>query len=69
MLRVAVTEAPEKGKANRAISTLLSREFGVSKSAVRTISGETSPRKRFLLAGVTLAEVTLRIESMGLAEG
>lgn len=69
MLRVAVTEAPEKGKANRAIGALLSREFGVSKSAVRILSGETSPKKRFLLVGATPAEVALRIESMGLAEG
>jgi uncharacterized protein (TIGR00251 family) len=51
MLRVAVTEPPEKGKANKAIVAVLSKALGVSKSAVVLISGATSPRKRFLIAG------------------
>ena len=51
MLRVAVTEAPEKGKANKAIVAVLSKALGVSKSAVVLVSGATSPRKRFLIAG------------------
>lgn len=53
MLRVAVTAAPEKGKANQAIVALLSRELGVPKSAIKILAGETSPRKRFLIVGGT----------------
>lgn len=53
MLRVGVTAAPEKGKANQAIVALLSRELGVPKSAIEFLSGETSPRKRFLIVGGT----------------
>jgi uncharacterized protein (TIGR00251 family) len=49
MLRVAVTAAPEKGKANKAIVDVLSRALGVPKSAVVLLSGETSSRKRFLI--------------------
>jgi uncharacterized protein (TIGR00251 family) len=49
MLRVAVTAAPEKGKANRAIVTVLSDALGVPKSAIQLTDGETSPRKRFLI--------------------
>lgn len=49
MLRVAVTAAPEKGKANRAIVELLSKNLGVPKSAIELVSGETSPHKRFLI--------------------
>ena len=49
MLRVAVTAAPEKGKANRAIVALLSEALDVPKSAIELISGETSPQKRFLI--------------------
>ncbi|MCC7474701.1 MAG: DUF167 domain-containing protein [Pirellulales bacterium] len=52
-LRVAVTAAPEKGKANRAITDVLSKAFGLSKSEVELIAGETSPQKRFLLVGLT----------------
>jgi uncharacterized protein (TIGR00251 family) len=49
MLRVAVTAAPEKGKANQAIVTVLSDALGVPKSAIELTDGETSPRKRFLI--------------------
>ena len=51
MLRVAVTEAPEKGKANKAIVAVLSKTLGVPKSAIVLLSGTTSPRKRFLIVG------------------
>lgn len=51
-LRVAVTAAPEKGKANRAIIDLLSKSLGVAKSSIELITGETSPQKRFLVSDV-----------------
>jgi uncharacterized protein len=51
LLRVAVTEAPEKGKANKAIVAVLSRSLGVSKSSIKLLSGETSVRKKFLVVG------------------
>ena len=57
MLRVAVTAAPEKGKANRAIVELLSEALGVPKSAIELLSGETSPQKRFLVAGAKADEI------------
>lgn len=50
---VAVTQAPERGKANEAILEELARFLGVKRSAVRLISGATSPRKRFLILGTT----------------
>jgi uncharacterized protein len=52
-LRVAVTAAPEKGKANRAIVELLSKSLGVAKSSIELIAGETSPLKRFLMTDST----------------
>jgi uncharacterized protein (TIGR00251 family) len=53
-LRVAVTAAPEKGKANQAIIEVLSKTFGVSKSAVELVAGDTSPHKRFLIVGASV---------------
>ena len=50
-LRIAVTAAPEKGKANRAIIDLLSDRLGVAKSSIELIAGETTPQKRFLVIG------------------
>ncbi|MFO0891420.1 MAG: DUF167 domain-containing protein [Isosphaeraceae bacterium] len=56
-LRVAVTAAPEKGKANAAIASLLSRLLGCRGSQVTQLSGETSRQKRFLIAGLTPDEL------------
>ena len=51
-LRVAVTAAPERGKANEAIQTLLAESLGLKPSRISLISGATSRRKRFLLEGI-----------------
>jgi uncharacterized protein len=51
MLRVAVTAAPDKGKANKAIISLLSDALKLPKSSIELIAGETSPQKKFLIAG------------------
>lgn len=50
-LRVAVSAAPEKGKANQAIVAVLSNALGMPKSGIVLVSGATSPRKRFLIVG------------------
>lgn len=44
--KVKVAAAPEKGKANRALCEFLAAHFGVAKSQVRIVSGETAHRKR-----------------------
>jgi uncharacterized protein (TIGR00251 family) len=49
MLRVAVTAAAEKGKANRAIIGVLSEALDVPKSAIEIVSGEASSKKRFVI--------------------
>lgn len=56
-LRVSVTAAPDKGKANEAIIGVLADAFQLSKSAVQLQSGPTSRQKRFLLQGANLAQV------------
>jgi hypothetical protein len=44
-LKVKVTSAPEGGKANREVIKLLAEYFGVNKSSIRIIRGETSREK------------------------
>jgi uncharacterized protein (TIGR00251 family) len=51
-LRIDVSVAPEKGKANRAVGDVLAELFGITKSEVQLLSGATSRQKRFLLAGI-----------------
>lgn len=40
-----MTAAPEKGKANAAVVEVLSEALDLPKSALRIVSGETSPLK------------------------
>ncbi|HEV3344139.1 MAG TPA: DUF167 family protein [Pirellulales bacterium] len=63
ILRASVTQAPEKGKANKAIIELLSRELGLKKSQIELIAGETSQQKRFLLRDVCVEEIIRRLSS------
>ena len=48
-LKVCVTQAPEKGKANKAIVEVLAKWLGVRKSQIELISGETASQKKFLV--------------------
>ena len=43
--RIKVSSAPEKGKANKRIIELLSRELGAKKRDIKIVSGVTSDRK------------------------
>lgn len=45
-LKVKIAAAPEKGKANAELCAFLAAHYGVPRSSVVIVSGETSPRKR-----------------------
>jgi hypothetical protein len=60
-LKVCVTQAPERGKANKAILALLAKRLGVRKSQVTLLHGETSPRKDILIAGLSADDLRERI--------
>ncbi len=63
-LRVAVTAAPEKGKANAAIAAVLADTLGCRSSQIALLSGETSRQKRFLVAGVAPDELRRRLDAL-----
>ena len=44
-LKVQVTAAPERGKANDAVVEVVAAALGVPRSRVRIVAGETSPLK------------------------
>lgn len=66
-LCVAVTQAPEKGKANRAIAAVLAGAFKIAKSKVELVAGETSRQKTFLLRGLTAEEAASRLRAASAA--
>jgi len=59
MLKVKVSAAPEKGKANQCLIKFLSKQLGVKKNAVSIISGTTSPVKHVQVSGMS-ADVLLK---------
>ena len=46
---VCVTQSPEKGKANKALIAVMSKQLGLRKSQFALLSGETSREKKFLV--------------------
>jgi len=61
-LQVAVTQAPEKGKANQAIIVVLAKELGLKRSQFELLSGAASPQKKFLVRGIHPTDLAERIE-------
>ncbi len=61
-LKLSVTQAPEKGKANKAIVALLSKALGLRKSQLELLSGATSPQKRFLVQDESVEELARKIK-------
>ena len=63
-LRVAVTAAPEKGKANEAIAKVLAEALGCKAAEVILIFGQSSRDKKFLIAGMSESELSERLKSL-----
>jgi uncharacterized protein (TIGR00251 family) len=61
MLKVNVTTAPEKGKANRTIVEMLCEELSLSRSQITLVAGQTARNKQFLIRDLDAAELSLRI--------
>jgi hypothetical protein len=57
-LKVSVNAPPVEGKANEAVQRVLAKTFGVPRSAVTILRGETGKRKTVRIAGVTATAAT-----------
>ena len=60
-LKVAVTEAAEKGKANEAVIEVLAEALGLKKSQLRLARGATATKKEFLVTDTTLEELKFAV--------
>lgn len=56
-LKIAVTTAPDKGKANAHLAKLLAKRLGVAKGAVSVVAGDTDRAKTVLLRGLSAQAV------------
>jgi uncharacterized protein (TIGR00251 family) len=64
MLKVAVTQVAEKGKANEAIIKTLAKCLGLPRSHVELVSGTASREKKVLIRGVTIEDLRERIRAV-----
>ena len=60
-IKVQVSAAPEKGKANAAVIKVLAEFFGLKPSQVCLIGGAGNPRKQFRLSGLDEADFTAKL--------
>ena len=63
-LRVAVSAAPERGKANEAIVALLAETLCCKRSQIGLLSGESSRAKRFLIEGISALELQAKLAAL-----
>ncbi len=61
VLEVRVAAPPVRGKANRELVELLSRELGISQGQIEIVRGRTSRNKVLVIDGLSQAEVVERL--------
>lgn len=61
-LKICVTAAPERGKANAAVIDVLAQALGLPRRAIRVVAGESSPRKIIEIDELDEAEVRRRLQ-------
>src|SRR5688572_7938509 len=63
-LKVGVSAPPEDGRANHALVEALAEALGVRRSQVELLAGPTSRDKKFLIRGLTRAELEQRLAGL-----
>ncbi len=62
-LKLEVSAAPEKGRANAAVIRLLSDALGLQRNRVEIVAGASSQDKVVVLTGCSVEEITARLAS------
>lgn len=62
-LKVRVSAAPERGKANAAVIAILAAALAVPAARVRLVAGTTSERKTVTVYGLSDAELRARVQA------
>jgi uncharacterized protein (TIGR00251 family) len=63
-LKVAVSAPPQDGRANEALVEALREALGVRRSQVELLAGATGRDKKFLIRGLTRAELERRVAEL-----
>ena len=69
MVKIKVSAAPEKGKANKCLVDFLAKRLSVKRNAVKIVSGKNSPVKSVQVLGISaeqlLDKLNLNKQSVG----
>ena len=57
MVKIKVSAAPEKGKANKCLLDFLAKQLGVKKNAVKIVSGDSNPVKGVQVLGISVEQL------------
>ena len=60
-LKLRVTAAPERGKANQAVRAVLADALGIAQDRIRLVNGAASTRKLVEISGLDTAEIRRRL--------
>jgi uncharacterized protein (TIGR00251 family) len=60
-IKVQVSAAPERGKANDAVIDLLAQSLGLKPNQIELVSGHTQPRKVFRINGLDDAQLAAKL--------
>ncbi len=60
-LKVSVTPSPEKGKANKALLTVIQKELKLKRSQIELHKGDTATLKVFRITDIALNDLQCRI--------
>jgi len=63
-LKVRVTAAPERGRANAAVERVLTEALGLSSGRVRVVGGHAARRKVVEIEGLEEAEARRRLDGV-----
>lgn len=62
MLKLKITTAPEKGKANKNIVAFLAKKLGVKRQAVTITAGVSNPVKQICITDIMAEDIRRRLD-------
>jgi uncharacterized protein (TIGR00251 family) len=57
MVKIKVSAAPEKGKANKCLLDFLAKQLSVKRNAVKIVSGKGNPVKSVQVMGISVVQL------------
>ncbi len=63
-LKITTSAAPEKGRANAAVAKTLAKALGISPKHITLVAGQTSPRKEFHIASLTVEQALAALKHL-----